>query len=73
MLALAATHTMSSAASSAFSIVLTSLLQGTFNPDYNKEARKRMRYIQQKYSIAYEGGKAGEDPSNIIKAIGKSI
>ena len=68
--AASATSAVSSAASSAFSNVLMSIIMGSFNPDYNKENRKRMRYIQQKYSLAYDGGQAGEDPCAIIQKIG---
>lgn len=70
MIAAAATSTASNVAGAAFSQVLMSIVMGNFNPEYNKEARKRMRYIQQKYSLAYEGGKAGEDPCGIISKIG---
>eukprot|EP01034_Spumella_vulgaris_P034722 gene34722-42829_t len=42
---------------------------GNFNPDYKKEARKQMRYIQQKYSLAYGGGLSGEDPCAVIQKI----
>jgi hypothetical protein len=65
-----ATSAASSAASSAFSQLMMSIVLGSYNPDYNKENRKRMRYIQHKYSLAYEGGQAGEDPCAIIQKIG---
>ncbi len=71
--AVSAGSAASSAASSAFSHVLISILTGSFNPEYNKENRKRMRYIQQKYSLAYDGGQAGEDPCAIIQKIGKKL
>jgi hypothetical protein len=73
MIAAAAASSASSLAGSAFSKVLMSILLGNFNPEYNRESRRRMRYIQQKYSLAYEGGKAGEDPCAIIQQIGKNI
>ncbi len=62
---------VSSAATTAFSKVLMYILLGSYNPDYNKENRKRMRYIQQKYSLAYDGGQADDDPCAIIKKIGE--
>jgi hypothetical protein len=73
MIAAAATSTVSSMAGSAFSQILLSIVLGNFNPEYNKESRKRMRYIQQKYSIAYEGGQSGEDPCSIIAKIGNGL
>lgn len=69
-IATAASSTASSLAGNAFSQVLLSIVMGNFNPEYNREARKRMRYIQQKYSLAYEGGQNGEDPCSIISKIG---
>lgn len=50
--------------------IVNRLLAGNFNPDFKKEARKQMRYIQQKYSLAYGGGLSGEDPCAIIQKIG---
>ena len=51
--------------------VAMSFLNRSYNPKYKKSDRKKMRYIQQKYASAYEGGSNGEDPCAIIKAIGK--
>ncbi len=65
-----ATSAASSAASSALSQVVMNVVLGSYNPDYNKENRKRMRYIQHKYSLAYDGGQVGEDPCAIIQKIG---
>jgi hypothetical protein len=66
-----ASSAASTAASQVFSRVLLAIVLGNFNPNYNKENRQRMRYIQQKYSLAYEGGKGGEDPFAIIDKIGE--
>ncbi len=66
----AATAVVNGGASAIGAQIITSILNGNFNPDYKKEARKQMRYIQQKYSLAYGGGLSGEDPCAIIQKIG---
>jgi len=73
MLAHAALSTASSVSSTIFSQVLNSIVQAynNYNPNYNKEARRRMRYIQHKYALAYAEGSMDEDPSATIQKIGK--
>ena len=71
MIAAAVAQTASSTASQVFSNVLLSIVLGNFNPNYSKENRRRMRYIQQKYALAYDGGQAGEDQFAIIEKIGE--
>ena len=44
------------------------VLFADFNPNYKKEDRKRMRYIQGKYAQAY--GDSSDDPNSVIAAIG---
>ena len=59
-----------SASSAVASHLISAILTGNFNPEYNKLHRKKMRYIQQKYALAYGGGQGGEDPYAIIQKIG---
>lgn len=42
-----------------------------FNPNYNKEDRKRMRYIQNKYAQAYSD--SNEDANVVIASVGSSF
>ena len=44
------------------------MIFGSFNPNYKKEDRRRMRYIQLKYAQAYCTGETG-DPNTIINDI----
>lgn len=48
---------LASSAGSAFESVLGAIFFGSFNPKYKKEDKRRMRYIQSKYSQAYGDGK----------------
>jgi hypothetical protein len=54
------------------SSAVLSYLMGTYNPHYKKQDRKRMRYIQRKYAMAYGGGVTGEDAGAIIHQIDPS-
>ena len=36
--------------------IATAIFWGSFNPKYNKEDRRRIRYIQNKYCQAYGNG-----------------
>lgn len=69
-MATAAVGAAGSAAGNLAVQAVTSFLGGSFNPNYKKLDQKRMRYIQQKYSLAYGGGQNGEDPFAIIQKIG---
>lgn len=51
------------------SFILTQINVIGFNPNYNKEDRRRMRYIQLKYAQAYDEGASG-DPNTVISNIG---
>jgi hypothetical protein len=75
MLASAALSTTSSVASTVFSQVLNSIVAAynNYNPTYNKEARRRMRYIQHKYALAYGESSGDEDPAATIQKIGKCL
>lgn len=57
------------AKTAAAEIVMNAIF-GNFNPTYNKESRRRMRYIQQKYALAYGPPGAAADAGTIIKDIG---
>lgn len=48
--------------------IVADLFFGGFNPNYSKEDRRRMRYIQLKYAQAYCTGETGE-PNTIISDI----
>lgn len=63
------THAASSAAGGLASKMILSYFTG-INPPYNKESRRRMRYIQQKYAQAYGAGVHGEDACSVIQQIG---
>ena len=63
------THAASSAAGGLASKMILNYFTG-INPTYNKESRRRMRYIQQKYAYAYGSGVHGEDACSIIQQIG---
>jgi hypothetical protein len=70
MLAGAAITATGSAASTVVSQVIIRLLTGTFNPNYKKNDRRRMRYIQKKYAAAYRDSTSADDSTAIISAIG---
>ena len=57
-----------SAGSAAFSRIAGEIF-GSFNPKYKKLDRKRMRYIQSKYAIAYRGN-GDNDCNEVITSIG---
>lgn len=63
------THAASSAAGGLASKMILNYFTG-INPPYNKESRRRMRYIQQKYAQAYGAGVHGEDACSVIQQIG---
>lgn len=75
MIASAALSTTSSVASTVFSQVLNSIVAAynNYNPAYNKEARRRMRYIQHKYALAYGETSGDEDPAATIQKIGTNL
>lgn len=65
-----ATGVVSSSLSTLAIAAINHVIYGTFNPSYNKLDRKRMRHIQRKYILAYEGqGVEGQDRSLIISGI----
>lgn len=72
MLTGAAVAASSNAVSSLASQVILRILMGSFNPNYKKEDRRKMRYIQRKYSLAYQSGSSGDDPTSVISNIGRS-
>jgi len=65
-----ATGVVSSSLSTLAIAAINHVIYGTFNPSYNKLDRKRMRHIQRKYILAYEGQAVeGQDRSLIISGI----
>jgi hypothetical protein len=72
-LAASATTGAASAAARVATSVVTTLLFGSFNPDYRKLDQKRMRYIQFKYALAYGSSGEAEDPATIIHNIGEVL
>ena len=71
MLAGAAVSATNSAASAVVSQMVIRLFAGNFNPAYKKVPRRKMRYIQMKYMLAYQSNESGDDPRAIIGGIGK--
>lgn len=71
MLAGAAVAATNSAASAVVSQMVIRLFAGNFNPAYKKVPRRKMRYIQMKYMLAYQSSESGDDPRAIIGGIGK--
>ena len=71
MIAGAALSATNSAASAVVSQMVIRWFLGTFNPAYNKMSRRKMRYIQKKYMLAYQTSESGDDPRAIIASIGK--
>jgi hypothetical protein len=69
MLLSGATSASGSVVKAVATSVIMRILNGSYNPDYKKLHQKKMRYIQQKYSLAYSD-EAVEDPLSIIKKIG---
>lgn len=60
---------VSAVASSAISKGIGDLFSNDINPEYKKESLMRMRYVQQKYAMAYGAGVIGEDYDSIIKKL----
>ncbi|KAJ1399603.1 hypothetical protein B484DRAFT_247398 [Ochromonadaceae sp. CCMP2298] len=72
MLATAAVGATGTALSSVVSHVIIRILNGSFNPNYKNEDRRKMLYIQRKYSQAYQGDGSGEEPAAVIASIDPS-
>lgn len=72
MIAGAAVAATNSAASAVVSQMVIRLFAGNFNPAYKKVPRRKMRYIQMKYMLAYQSSESGDDPRAIIGGIGTS-
>ena len=72
MLAGAAVAAGGSAMSTVVSQIIIRILSGTFNPSYSKEDRRRMRYIQKKYALAYQSESGGDDSTAVISSIGNN-
>jgi hypothetical protein len=73
MLAGAAVTVGGSAISTVISQVIIRIFNGTYNPAYKKEDRRKMRYIQKKYALAYQTTNGGDDSAAVISTIGKLI
>lgn len=73
MLAGAAVTAGGNAASAVISHIIIRYLTGTFNPAYKKEDRRRIRYIQKKYALAYQSETASDDPAAIIASAGMKL
>ena len=58
----------SSAVSSGIAAFVSGVIFGSYNPSYNKEDRRRIRYIQLKYAQAY-GGNESNEPNAVINTI----
>lgn len=71
MLAGAAVAAGGSAVSTVISQVIIRIFTGTFNPAYKKEDRRKMRYIQKKYALAYQSTSGGDDSAAVISSIGQ--
>jgi hypothetical protein len=71
MMAMAAGGAAANGISTIASHVIIRILNGSFNPNYKKEDRRKMLYIQRKYSQAYQGDGSGKEPAAVISSIGE--
>jgi hypothetical protein len=70
MLAGAAVAAGGNAASAVISQIIIRIFTGTFNPAYKKVDKRRMRYIQKKFALAYQSGSSSDDSAAVIASIG---
>ena len=71
MIAAAAVNVGGTVASTLATQIIIRIMNGNFNPNYKKEDRRRMKYIQKKYALSYQSGISGEEADVVIANIGQ--